>query len=81
MLAVNTKKTPAQAVLYVPPKMTKTEVKEYLTKIYNVSVLEVMTAYLLGALLCGEERALIPSSRLPVPHQMKRSSPRFAHNE
>ena len=46
--AVNTKKTPAQAVLYVPPKMTKTEVKEYLTKIYNVSVLEVMTSNLLG---------------------------------
>ena len=46
--AVNTKKTPSQAILYVPPKMTKTEVKEYLTKIYNVSVLDVMTSTLLG---------------------------------
>ena len=35
-------------MLYVPPKMTKTEVKEYLTKIYNVSVLQVMTSNFLG---------------------------------
>jgi large subunit ribosomal protein L23 len=28
--------------------MTKTEVKEYLSKIYNVPVLKVMTANLLG---------------------------------
>jgi large subunit ribosomal protein L23 len=48
MLTVNTKKTPAQATLFVPPKMTKTEVKEYLTKIYNVSVLDVMTSNFMG---------------------------------
>ena len=35
-------------MLYVPPKMTKTEVKEYLTKIYNVSALQVMTSNFLG---------------------------------
>lgn len=39
---------PPQALLYVPPKMTKTEVKEYLTKIYDVKVLAVMTANFLG---------------------------------
>ena len=36
------------AVFYVPPKMTKFEVKEYLTKIYNVSVKRVRTANFLG---------------------------------
>jgi ribosomal protein L23 len=36
------------AVFYVPPKMTKFEVKEYLTKIYNVSVKSVRTANFLG---------------------------------
>lgn len=41
-------RTPPQALLYVPPKMTKTEVKEYLTKIYSVNVLAVMTANFLG---------------------------------
>jgi Ribosomal protein L23 len=45
---VNAKRNPPQALLYVPPKMTKTEVKEYLTKIYNVNVLDVMTANFLG---------------------------------
>jgi ribosomal protein L23 len=39
---------PPQALLYVPPSMTKTEVKEYLTKIYNIPVLNVMTANFLG---------------------------------
>jgi Ribosomal protein L23 len=47
-VAVNVTRKPAQALLYVPPKMTKTEVKEYLTKIYNVNVLAVMTANFLG---------------------------------
>jgi ribosomal protein L23 len=48
LVAVNVTRKPAQALLYVPPKMTKTEVKEYLTKIYNVNVLAVMTANFLG---------------------------------
>ena len=42
------KRSPPQALLYVPPKMTKTEVREYLTKIYNVKVIAVMTANFLG---------------------------------
>ena len=42
------KRSPPQALLYVPPKMTKTEVREYLTKIYDVKVLAVMTANFLG---------------------------------
>mmetsp|Transcript_11874 Transcript_11874/g.23720 ORF Transcript_11874/g.23720 Transcript_11874/m.23720 type:complete len:106 (-) Transcript_11874:2-319(-) len=41
-------KSPPQALLRVPPKMTKHEVKEYLTKIYNVPVTKVMTANFLG---------------------------------
>jgi len=46
--AVNTTKTPAQALLHIPPSMTKTEVKEYLTKIYNIPVLNVATTNALG---------------------------------
>ena len=45
---MNSKKTPAQAAFYVPPKMTKTEVKEYLTKIYTIPVLNVNTVNMLG---------------------------------
>lgn len=36
------------AKLIVKPSMTKTEVKEYLTKIYNIPVLFVHTANFLG---------------------------------
>ena len=35
---------PAQAVFKVQPRMTKHEVKEYLTKIYSLPVKRVMTA-------------------------------------
>ena len=42
------KKTPPQALLHVPPSMTKHEISEYLTKIYNVDVQKVMTANFLG---------------------------------
>jgi len=48
LISNNTTRQPAQAVLHIPPKMTKTEVKEYLTKIYNISVLNVATANFLG---------------------------------
>jgi large subunit ribosomal protein L23 len=41
-------KTPAQALLHVPPSMTKFEISQYLTKIYNVPVNKVMTANFLG---------------------------------
>lgn len=40
--------TPAKAVFRVLPKMTKHEVKEYLTKIYNLPVAEVRTQNYLG---------------------------------
>ena len=40
---------PAQAVFRVQPEMTKHEVKEYLTKIYNLPVQRVMTANFDGA--------------------------------
>jgi ribosomal protein L23 len=36
--------TTAQALLHVPPSMTKWEVREYLTKIYEVEVTDVATA-------------------------------------
>mmetsp|Transcript_45164 Transcript_45164/g.101981 ORF Transcript_45164/g.101981 Transcript_45164/m.101981 type:complete len:100 (-) Transcript_45164:176-475(-) len=35
---------PAQAVFKIQPRMTKHEVKEYLTKIYDLPVKRVMTA-------------------------------------
>lgn len=38
----------SQALLHVPPSMTKHEVKEYLTKIYEVNVLDVATANFMG---------------------------------
>ena len=41
-------KTPPQALLHVPPAMTKHEITEYLTKIYDVNVNKVMTANFLG---------------------------------
>lgn len=41
-------KTPPQALLHVPPSMTKHEISEYLTKIYDVDVQKVMTANFLG---------------------------------
>lgn len=43
-------KTPPQALLHVPPAMTKHEITEYLTKIYDVDVTKVMTANFLGTL-------------------------------
>lgn len=48
LISVNLNKTPAKALLHIPPSMTKTEVKEYLTKIYNIAVLNVTTTNMLG---------------------------------
>lgn len=45
---VNVKRKPSEAVFHVAPKMTKTEVKEYLTKIYNLDVFNVTTANYAG---------------------------------
>lgn len=41
-------KSPPQALLHVQPSMTKHEITEYLTKIYDVDVTKVMTANFLG---------------------------------
>jgi large subunit ribosomal protein L23 len=48
LISVNLKKKPAEALLHVPPAMTKTEIKEYLTKIYDVPVLNITTSNMLG---------------------------------
>ena len=48
LISVNLAKKPAQALLHVPPSMTKTEVREYLSKIYSVPVLNVTTSNMLG---------------------------------
>ena len=48
LISVNTASKPGRAVLHVPPAMTKTEIKEYLTKIYNIPVLNVTTTNTLG---------------------------------
>ena len=48
LVSVQLNKSPPLAILYVPPKMTKHEVKEYLTKIYDVNVIKVNTANFLG---------------------------------
>jgi hypothetical protein len=42
------KKVPPQALLHVPPSMTKFEISQYLTKIYDVNVQKVQTANFLG---------------------------------
>jgi len=39
---------PAFAIFRTPPRMTKHEIKEYLTKIYNLPVKKVATANYLG---------------------------------
>ncbi|KAL7430530.1 hypothetical protein ACHAXH_004694 [Discostella pseudostelligera] len=43
-----TETTPAKAVFRVLPKMTKHEVKQYLTKIYDLPVVQVRTQNYLG---------------------------------
>lgn len=48
LVSVNTARSPATANLIVPPAMTKTEVREYLTKIYNIPVINVTTANFAG---------------------------------
>ncbi len=52
LISINTNVVPNVAKLQVSPRMTKTEVKEYLTKVYNVNVLGVDTANYLGKHSC-----------------------------
>ena len=48
LISVNARKKPAEALLHVPPAMTKTEVKEYLSKIYDIPVISVTTTNMQG---------------------------------
>lgn len=50
LVNLTTNTVPAKAKFQIPPSMTKTEVKEYLTKIYDVNVLNVNTLNVLGKL-------------------------------
>ena len=52
LMSLTTTTVPKKAKFQVPPSMTKTEVKEYLTKIYNVNVLNVNTVNVLGKGCC-----------------------------
>ena len=47
---------PNKGVFKVDPKMTKHEVKEYLTKIYNLPVVKVNTINYEGKLKTGSQR-------------------------
>ena len=49
--AENLSRPVGKAVFYVKPSMTKWEVREYLTKIYNMDILKVETALHLGAVV------------------------------
>lgn len=40
---------PNKALMRVSPKMTKTEIKEYLSKIYDVTVTRISTTLFLGS--------------------------------
>lgn len=51
LVSLRMKKTPPVAILHVAPSMTKTEIKEYLTKIYNISVTKICTMNYLGKML------------------------------
>jgi hypothetical protein len=48
LISLKMKKSPPEAVLQIPPSMTKTEVREYLTKIYEIPVLKISTMNYLG---------------------------------
>jgi large subunit ribosomal protein L23 len=48
LIKVDMKAKAPTALFHIPPSMTKFEVKEYLTKIYNVPVESVATANFLG---------------------------------
>jgi large subunit ribosomal protein L23 len=51
LISLKMKKSPPEAVLQIPPSMTKTEVREYLTKIYEIPVLKISTMNYLGNLV------------------------------
>lgn len=55
LVSLKTTVTPPIAKLQCPTSMTKSEIKEYLTKIYNVNVLKVDTANYLGEFFFFED--------------------------
>ena len=57
--------TPAKAVFRILPKMTKHEVKEYLTKIYKLPVVQVRTQNYLGKRRRLQGRRLIAYAKRP----------------
>lgn len=60
-----TARQPARAVFRVLPRMTKHEIKEYLTKIYGLPVVKVNTANYLG------KRKLVRGSRQVIRFKYK----------
>lgn len=52
LIGTDLKKSPALATLQVSPRMTKTEVREYLTKVYDICVLKVNTENVAGKISC-----------------------------
>ena len=78
LISVNTANKPASANLLVPTKMTKTEIKEYLTKIYNIPVLNVTTANFAGKWkrLHGKNNGVVGSYRR---RNVKKATVTFTH--
>jgi ribosomal protein L23 len=50
LISLDKNRVPAIAKLEVPPRMTKTDIREYLTKIYGVNVQKVDTVNLSGTI-------------------------------
>jgi hypothetical protein len=59
-------KAPPQALLHVPPAMTKHEITEYLTKIYDVDVTKVMTANFLGEFSYSSSAVVLSDGLWPL---------------
>ena len=57
--------TPAKAVFRILPKMTKHEVKEYLTKIYKLPVVQVRTQNYLGKRRRLQGRRVVAYAKRP----------------
>jgi hypothetical protein len=65
-------KAPPQALLHVPPAMTKHEITEYLTKIYDVDVTKVMTANFLGEFSYSSCAVVLSDGLWPFVHPSTR---------
>mgnify|MGYP003987897215 CR=1 FL=1 len=57
----------SQATFTIPKKMTKTEVKEYLTKIYSMDVQQVNTVNMIGKWMSiNQQASLVNSSKTKI---------------